>query len=357
MGQGQHLGLSPAAYAPENLYRIETNQGFTWEPAPLEGELAAAASSLGLSGATTVQRVRKRNLASSIYRLHGSERVIILRCCPASLEASTEAQCRILAAVRYPHIVKPLGVAGDRYTLRTGALVWMAYRELPGELFPGQGGSAPAAVAEVLALQAALTALEADAALESQLARLPRAAHRPERWSPFMVRLAGGDLSFPPDTLSAATEALLRQNQGFLLATAERVAALPIARDRGLTHNDLHHANVLVNEGGYWFLDVEDICWESRRVALVHSGFKLCRHLVFSGAASRAEARGTIMPEIVERIGGGVDDLFAHGAFRIVSDIFEIAALSLEQRDDSALYDLEKRIHNLFELHDLMGGT
>ena len=202
----------------------------------------------------------------------------------------------------------------------------------------------------VAAAEAALTPAQRDA--------LPRVTHRPAEWPAFCDRLcAGGDAALDAliAELGPSTQEMIRNNGPFLQDAAQRAAALAARGEPDLVHNDLNHANVLVAGDGVTFLDLEDIAYELPEIAIVHALFKLLRHRVFGGHA-RAGNAGAALPALIARLsaeGYAIADrgaIFDYGALRILSEIHMICRHVLEHGDRSLVYDLEKKIHNLFEL-------
>ena len=182
--------------------------------------------------------------------------------------------------------------------------------------------------------------------------------HGAAEWPSFFERFCSGgdaDLGALRADIGPATQALLRDNGPFLQDAAGRAGALADRGRRVLVHNDLNHANVLAGPDGVSFLDLEDIAFELPEVSLVHALFKLLRHRVFAGHTSADEC-GAAVPALVARLsadGYAVGDraaMFDYGALRILSEIRMICRYSFEHGDRSLIYDLEKKIHNLFEL-------
>ena len=129
-----------------------------------------------------------------------------------------------------------------------------------------------------------------------------------------------------------------------------------------LVHNDLNHANIVIHQGQPRFLDLEDIVFEIPEMAITHALFKLLRHKIYQKHASLKEMQ-IFVPTLISHLnehGFAIKDsasLFHFGAARIISEIHTICMWFIENNDDSLLYDLEKKFHNLFELWLLTGPT
>jgi len=344
---------------PRGLYRIETNVGFTWGPVAASPEIETAAASFGLAPGGLVE-VQKRNRGSRILRVAGPPETVLRRV-PVEGAAAMEAQCAIVAALpEGAGMLRPLARSAPgegAFVAAVGDGAWMAYRSLPGDTYAGQDPAR--VVGRACALLDALEAFEAPRGAATDRARgaLPTAQHRPSRWEDFMRALVSGRAlaELPPGTLADETVRALARTGDELVRLAARLAALDLGPGRRLVHNDLQHANVLVSGSDVSFLDLEDVGFEHRLVSRGHAVFKLLRHAVFLGVATPNAVRREMAPAAIAHAGCSRAELVDFGAYRIVSDVFEIAALALERGNPGALYDLEKKIHNLYELYELLG--
>lgn len=348
-----------ACYDPDLLFCIETNEGFPWNQITPTPPIIEAARAFDKAPIVDLSIVQKRNKNSEIYRVETPRENIILRSVAKGSQEFVERQCIVVNAVRYGNIVKPLRSRSGSFTVAVGEEAWMAYLELPGRLFTGAGVDVETALASAIQLQQKL--VEAEMRLLFAPGELPAVSHRPEKWGSFFMELTGSESAslLPPEMLNDDTRRLLRENREFFSQCIDRCMGLHVQETRRLTHNDLQHANVLVHEGECFFLDIEDICRESQEIAISHAVFKLLRHVVFAGVSRAESLRRDTVSRIVALLQANYrienrQDLFAYSSYRILSDIWEIVACFLEQNDESQLYDLEKRIHNLFELDYLL---
>jgi hypothetical protein len=329
-------------YDPGRLYRLETNTGYVWRAAAVEAP-SAAARSFGLPPAQAVAELEKPSPTSRLFRLDTASGRFVLRAADAAHALTLDQQAAVANAVAYERIVKPLRARDGSYAQVLDGQAWIAYPEQPGELFTGDNCPLDTVVAEALALVVALRRLEPRA----ETSALPTVRHAPDAWARLVERL--------PDeapSLEEETRELLAANASELVELAERLGTLRLRPS--LVHDDLNHANVLVSDGAPFFLDLEDIRLESPEIAAAHAVFKLVRHAAYTGARAPGELRAEAVPRAVELLresGVGIadrDELFAFAAYRNLSEIHEIVTTG------SGLYDLEKKIANLFELYDLV---
>ena len=348
---------------PGGLYRIETNDAFPLEPVTADA-VNPVLERWEFGPAISVHAVGKRNTASAMYRVIGADGTFMLRRVDAGLADATEVQCRIATAVRSVRFVRPLECSGGGHVVVDRGAAWCLYPALRGEIFQGEAEMIGPLMEGVAAFQDELGALAADLA-EADRAALPHVTHRPERWPAFFAVLVDpsqwGKWPHLDESLSPGTRRLLESRAPSVVALSNEVQR-PTVDEPRLVHNDLQHANVLVDRGSVAFLDLEDVCWERRGIATAHAAFKLVRHCVYRGAASSESASAALGAALEGSLRETWQPPRRHAftldaAFRIMSDIYEINAWTVERGDPSQLYDLEKRIHNLFELMDLVGET
>ncbi len=354
------------------LFRIETNVGFAWLPVVANEKLRNVAHRFGQARDSEFEEIRKPSLTSRIFRAQASASGILLRRVPPDRIESTIRQCEIMVALNQENTVRPLPIEDRSRSSQAEAVSdfvlrdmdgagWMAYAALPGQIYSGQGDQARRAIAAMIGLQRAFKDLEASL-LPDQKAATPAARHRPEIWAATMGWFL--DRSEPDHpaqiVISAETRTLLSAHAQALHGLVRELSKFEAGNDSGLVHNDVNHANVVVGpDGTPGFLDIEDICFESRAIALMHGVFKLLRHAVYTGAASvdqrSRDIFGSALTRMEEADLASLDrtSAFAFGAYRIVSEIVEIIETA-RNGDHSRLYDLEKKLHNLFELAQLI---
>jgi hypothetical protein len=335
------------------LYTIETNDEFPLEAVDVS-LLRSVAAAFGASQLTNATRVRKRNPGSTIYRVEASPAPLMLRAISADLAELTERQCELVFDLPFEDIIKPCRSATG-FTVSKDNLCWMAYPALDGTLFDGRNCSVERAVEKAIGL---LDVLGQNAWTSS----LVKVRHRPDYWPDTMKMLCDplrlcGDPAIAAALSPPMVEFIGRKAEE-LVRWAEEARDLDGQRSLVVVHNDLQHANVLVAAGQPRFLDVEDIMYEDPRIALGHAAFKLARHAIFTGATTAEDIRKVFVPWLRTRIAGTRYHPFLPFArFRILSDIAEIVLWCQERRHPSQLYDLEKRLANIFELDDLFGVT
>ena len=334
------------------LYTIETNDAFPLEPVDAS-LLRAVAAAFGASDPISAARVRKRNPGSAVYRVEALPAPLMLRTVPVELSELTERQCETVVKLPFDDIVKPCR-SGARFTISKDGLCWMAYPALDGAIYDGRNCSPERTVDRAIALLDALAQYPADGLVEVR--------HRPSCWARVLDLLTDpAQLRREPAVTAALSPSMMElvaRRAVVLEHWAEEARELDRPRSLAVVHNDLQHANVLVVAGRPCFLDVEDIVCEDPRIALGHAAFKLVRHAIYTGAVTAPDIHNAFVPWLLARITGTrYEGFLPFARFRILSDIAEIVLWQQEHQDPSQLYDLEKRLANLFELDDLFGGV
>lgn len=347
-------------YSVDDLFVIETNKDFLWSAVPFTPQLHDACHAYGIRDVTGAQRVEKRNKSSELYLIVCNHGRYILRAVAPELKQQTEVQCEIVDFLLKKNIIQPLRSTDKHFTAICHGALFCAYREIHGEIFNGENCPLEFLLEEVIDFENALQEMQPRIPAE-HLAALPRMSHRPEKWAAGFEQLCDpawvAEQQFISTALSDQSIELIKSNRSFFVSCINLLAKSELKP--ALVHNDLQHANVLVSRGVPSFLDIEDICLESREIAIAHAVFKLLRHACYSGKADPQELRKTVVPTQIKNLaasGFGISsalELFQYGAYRIVSDIWEITDYTLCNQSAREVYDLEKRIHNLFELYEL----
>ena len=338
------------------LFTIESNAGFDLEPVTDNLDVLAVAAAFGAEAVTDVFAITKPSTTSVLYQIDcGAGPALMLRGAAPETASAVAAQCIAVNRLSECICVRPLLTEDcTGYTVYLNDKIWIAYHHRVGEIFDGRNCPLDVLFEKVFELENALgqigPALPADVR-ES----LPRTRFSPEAWPDLLDGLCADKAGSVAWGLGETAQTLLQENRAWVREIALRCANIAISTDAELVHNDINHANVLVGSSGISFLDIEDITFGVPEVSVAHAIFKLLRHRVYRDCASVAEARSEI-DRIVHRLGDERWNLksrtllFDCAAHRIFSDIHLICARATESGDLAFLYDLEKKIHNLFEL-------
>ena len=312
----------------------------------------------------SVDIVKKPNRNSGLYRVCCANGDFILRSAPIYQRQIIELQCSIISKLVKQDFIDPIVSTNSKFVVEAKKLGWIAYPELKGEIFDGRNGKVESILqAAYLFIQKLSAAAQGLSKEERQLLQGP--VHRTHIWHDVLgqlIALRNRSESTLYNAVGKTGHLLLQQYKSQFAAALEKIIDLPEKTERALVHNDLNHSNVLVQNGKPKFLDIEDIVFENRKVALSHAIFKLFRHKIYAGSQSPSEKlRASLFQQI--SVAGkfacdpmSKDDFFLFGAYRILSEICEITMFFIEKNDPSRLFDLEKKIQNFCELCNLMEG-
>jgi hypothetical protein len=304
--------------------------------------------------------INKLNPRSSVYlaptRSNGH---IILKSTDLSFTDKLEEQCRIASLLPDQLLVRPIKSHSGQFVSEKFDRAWMAYKAIEGTIFDGKNLKLNEALSASWNLSFFLQGIPRSEALDAW-------QHRPEIWPSLWniltdINQCAEALSDSGITFGQSTLGMLCKNADELKRIVERVALLAQDLELVTVHNDLQHANILVSESKRpVFLDLEDICLESVQVSVMHGFFKIIRHCVYSKTISPLEAKKLLPSALASLVKhpvwvGGSASALDYALLRIVSDISEIFSSWVNDADATDLYDLEKRIHNLFELVYLFG--
>ncbi len=345
----------------EDLFHIETNVNFEWVPLSSHPDsrdeaVGQIARCYGISTTGRIFEMKKRNPGTRLFRIQDGNRHYVLRAAPLKEAGFLEQQCEILSRLASGKFLMPWRSCEGSFVVCFGDAAWILYPYLEGAVWDG----APSSLN--ILFSTAFGALE-ELKHDEPESGLLCAIHR----NTMGFKLTQGFfqdqlfLQAPFDRLvSDKTAAMLRKWTGELAAQVQKSASLEVTDDVALTHNDMNHANFILTGSKAVLIDIEDLCFESVRIAAAHCIFKLVRHSVFTGAVNLTQARNRLLPAALDLAGkaavgfSGVGDFRQYALFRIISDIEYILEKIQIRKAVPMPVDLEKKIHNLFELELLM---
>lgn len=299
--------------------------------------------------------IEKANLNSTVYSLSSKNGRLILKKVPLNLKEKLEEQCNVVAAINNCTIT-PLKSKTGKYTIDKYNYSWMAYWAVEGEIYNGNNITILNLCHEVADFLLTLREL-------GPSFTLPRWSYQPLKWKESMIQLTNpisvrNCLSGTNIHLSNFTLDAFSTYKTKILSLTDIAISNQEDLSYELTHSDLQHANIIVNHNSPVFLDIEDICADSPHVALGHSCFKIIRHCLYTKSFSKSSIV-KLIPQLVDMIEAhslwqdSSTKLFDYMVLRIISDISDIFSNWKEFHDETDLYDLEKRMHNLLEVIEL----
>ena len=342
-----------------DLFTIESNAGFDRVPVAVKdiAAIAAAFTEVPITGAFGVS---KPSPTSVLYQVDcGCDLTLMLRGSMPETSSVLRAQCDVVNRLPQGICIRPIPMLDyENYVFSFKDMDWIAYHCHPGEVYDGGNDRFESILENVFRLETALEIIGTELP-ESILGSLPRLDPDPDAWSELLETLCAETPAPLTIGLGETARGLLRSNRVQIREAANRSAARVHSAPLKLVHNDLNHANVIIASDEITFLDIEDIVFSVPEISIAHAIFKLLRHRVYTDQISLAEARrelaGVIKRLRQERWNlSSASLLFDYGVYRILSDINLISAYLEKSGGSGLMYDLEKKIHNLFELWKIM---
>ena len=352
------------------LFSIETNNNFTQKPINIIPDMYFLAEKYHLGSLKKIYSIVKHNKDSYVFKMITNNGTYIARSVKCkdgysdcrtlsdeSMQKLLELQCSILSKVHFENIIKPIINVDNHYTQKKNDNVWMLYPYVEGELFDGQIHPGDI-VMKALELNTRFDNLELSNGFYINRELFPVLDYRPTEWKTFVESLTGSyaKIPIPQKYLSVESQQLLKMNRDYLIEVTLDIQNLDDINKTHLNHYDLQHANVLLSNDKIVFLDIEDIYYANRKIALSYTIFKLLRHIVYMRKKTLQEVLDQYLPDILstleknKSIGlASVKDVFLYGMYRLVGELFSICDHFMSKRDGKYLYDLEKKIHHLFE--------
>lgn len=340
----------------ELLFRTETNLDFPLSPADTELP-AKTLAAFGLGGAEMRGLIGKRNFLSTLYVVNGPAGRVVIRASAPETAAALGQQCSLFQQMAdVVPVLRPLTTADGSFVHVGDDRAWMAYPYIDGAIFDGEPSHVREVIHSALAL---LVALQDCQRRSATVDRLPVIRVQPERWELFQRLLYCPNTEIV-EAIGDEWVSALTSCRPFLSEVLGSLGQMDIAEDE-LVHYDLQHPNFVLTSRGPTVIDVEDVCFSSRRVAAAHGIFKLCRHVVFRQRDNMPWVANTLIAAVLDNESaqilnlGSRHDICRLAAWRTINDIVGILS-ALERGRPEYLYDLKKKIENLFEIFDLFSS-
>ena len=228
----------------------------------------------------------------------------------------------------------------------------MAYPYVKGWLFSGDPNEAMKAFDCGLKLSKLLAA-RGQRLNNLEMEILPTVNANPQCWLNSIETLTSHLCHEVQRAMGSDLQRLLIDKKPALLSLAEDLGKHDV-RSNTLVHYDLQHANIILSESMATVIDLEDIYLASKKTALAYCAFKLSRHVVHKNPKLKSWVKGFLLPEMIAQLGPfeikDKQDLFDFATIRTLNDISNILTMYYDEKIEFVLYDLRKKILNLFEL-------
>lgn len=308
---------------------------------------------LGLNLLTDmIHRVSKPSKHSQIFFVDTTNGLQVLKVQKGVECSAVEAQCQVVSDSGASNIILPIRTAKDSFAVQVDEDVCTLYKYVPGSTFSGKNANVRDLLFHVWRLMGELARTEPSKAMPNKL-------YTNKGWLEIFIGITektGLSKLMKKAGVRKTTniDELYGCHQDYLLDLVSRSAiACSTIRQTSVTHNDVHHANVIVAGGELTVIDIEDILVTNPDLAAVHAMFKHLRHTVYTGAFSIESARN-LAPLIWEdlRQQGFMTttlDAVSLAIIRIAAEVVEIISMWQQHGNKIDLFDLEKKLSNLVE--------
>ena len=268
------------------LFSIETNIGFTQKPIDVPYDINTLVEMYHLGSLKKIYSIDKHNKDSCVFRIITSNGSYIARSVKSrngysdyrilgdeTMQELLELQCSIINKINFENIIKPIKNVDNHYTQKQNDKVWMLYPYIKGELFEGQIHPGDI-VMKALELNTKFDNLGLSNGFCINRELFPVLDYRPTEWKTFVESLTGSSakIPIPQKYLSVESRRLLKMNRDYLIEVTLDIQNLDDINKTHLSHYDLQHANVLINNNcQVVFLDIEDIYYANRKIALSYN--------------------------------------------------------------------------------------
>ena len=246
---------------------------------------------------------------------------------------------------------QPLNNREGVNTITDERQIWYAYKKIRGHIYDGHSVSLQDVLSNYLALNRKLNQVN-DGLRSSDIRSLIVKVHNREKTC--------------RELMDAIRWTISQKNQyvdikGILIKyncqLKRCIRDLPKlgARRKRLIHNDANHSNVIIGRG-VTFVDLEDICYEDPRFCVAHCLFKLSRHSVLKGhslSRVRKEVEKIFKTNELKSIVATPKEAYLILERKYLEEIAVILNFVIQHKDVRYVYDLEKKIHNIYEAKKL----
>lgn len=339
------------------LYSIETNLEFNHRVSSAGKVPHSVLESYKLPVPDKIRVIEKHNRFSDIFVFEIDSKRVVVRSTSATSAKLLELQCRVFSWLPSDFGLKPLYNTEGNFVTCENDLAWIAYPYIEGPLFEGDSDQV------LIAFQRCLEVAEQFESIGNRLSAeekrlFPQVKFDSSAWKSAVSNLI---IEVPEPVLVALgsdLQSFFVQNRTRLLSLVDELSTWPLP-PAALVHYDLQHANIVMSEPGPTIIDLEDIYFAPKQIAISYCAFKLSRHVVFNNQGLVSWVIAELIPEMTAMLKScGVDgreELFGLATIRNLNDLAYINHLYYDRGMDFVLYDLRKKVLNVLECAELAG--
>jgi hypothetical protein len=343
----------------DSLFKLETNINYKIKKILKIDKLKKITRYYNFKNVQKYHQIQKVNLGSKIYFLNNLKNKIIIRSALNKESKQLEEQCLIASEVKRSFFIKPLKNLKNLFVTKYYGLSFISYQKLEGNIYDGN----PKFLETIF--KSAITFLnELKNINKKKFKKIKKNKYNLNKEISLCKSLLNKDFIknlYKKKHISLKTKKMILSNQQLFKTNFAIIKRINIKRESlQIVHNDLNHSNIILLKNKVKFIDIEDICLDYLKQAVAHLFFKITRHSIFTNKVSLNEFKKKYLLKLIKivikdnKIYKSRLDLYQFCILRILSDIANILEFYKIKRDKKYMYDLEKRIHNLFEVYYIL---
>lgn len=338
-----------------NLFKIENNLNFLLNKKNEIIKYNEIFNFFKIKNIKECYRINKMNSNSLIYLLSNKKNKYILRISKKKESISLEQQCLIAKNLKKRKFINPIRNKENKFILSKKKLSFLFYKKINGNIYDGNP-------------KYFLKIFKNAIIFFNDLKHNKTNKHKNIDINKYNIKKiikSCNDLlneSFINDLfknkfITLKTKKLILLENMFLRQSLNLLENLKLKKNNiHLIHSDLNHSNIIIDNNKVKFIDLESIRFDYTKIAVGHLFFKIVRHAIFNKKISVINFKKKNLPKILNllinnlKIYKSSAELYLFCIFKILSDIARILRFYKIKKNSRLMYDLEKKIHNLFEV-------
>lgn len=342
-----------------NIFKLETNFNFNLTKTNEVIAYKKIIENFGIKSVKKYYKINKKNKNSNIYLLQNKNNSYIFRISSIKDKNQLEEQCLVSSKIKKNLFIKLKKNKNNTFIDSKENLIFIAYKKVEGNVYDGNPERFNKLIKNAIILF-------------KELKKNKKNKFKKIQNNKYLIKndieivqniIKGSFLKHLQNKkiINSKTKKMVLENKLFLKNTFNLLLKLNLRKyKKQLVHNDLNHSNIIINKNKIKFIDLEDIFYDTQQQAIAHLFFKITRHSVFNKKISIRVLKNKYLPKILKllfndlKLYNSKEELYLFCILRILSDIAIIIKLYKFKKDSKFMYDLEKKIHNLFELNFIL---
>jgi len=344
---------------PNNIFKLETNFNFKLTKTNNVNIHKKIVEDFGIKSVKKYYKINKKNQNSNIYLLYSKNNSYILRSSSIKDKNQLEEQCIVSDKIKKNLFIKPKKNKNNKFVSSKENLVFIIYKKINGVIYDGD----PKRFIKLIK-NAIILFKEFKKVKKNKFKKIKKNKYLLKNDIKLCKNLIKDNFLnhlHNKKIINLKTKKMILENKFFLEKNFNLLLNLNLKKYKAqLVHNDLNHSNIIINKNKVKFIDLEDTFYDSQQQAIAHLFFKITRHSIFNKKISIKILKNKYLPKILKLLFNDLKlyksktELYLFCILRILSDIAIIIKLYKFKKDSKFMYDLEKKIHNLFELNYIL---